>query len=97
MAEINQVLSYPKIARVYQTTTVSKDELIQQELQIGKIVQVTSKVDIVTEHASDNKFLECALDSKADYVVSGDRHLLNVVAYSKIKMVPVSGFLELIP
>lgn len=97
MAEINQVLAYPKIARIYQTTAVGKDELIQQVLKIGKIVKVTSKVDVITEHASDNKFLECALDSKADYVVSGDRHLLNVVAFRKIRMVSVSGFLELIP
>jgi putative PIN family toxin of toxin-antitoxin system len=96
VTEINQVLSYPKIARVYQTTTVGKDELIQQVLRIGKVVQVTSEVDIITEHASDNKFLECALDSKANYVVSGDRHLLNVVAFRKIKMMSVSGFLELI-
>jgi uncharacterized protein len=95
--EINQVLAYPKIARIYQTTTVGKNELMQQVLKIGKIVKVTSKVEVIEAHASDNKFLECALDSKADYVVSGDKHLLNVVAFRKIKIVSVSGFLELIP
>ncbi len=93
---MNLVLVYPKIARIYQTTAVGKDELIQQVLKIGKLVTVTSKVDVIQEHASDNKFLECALDAKADYVVSGDKHILNVVAYGKIKMVSVSGFLELI-
>lgn len=58
-------------------------------------MKVTNKVDVIQEHASDNKFLECALDSNATYVVSGDRHILKVIAYKKIKMVSVSDFLEL--
>jgi predicted nucleic acid-binding protein len=84
------------LARIYQTTPVGKNEQIQQVLKIGKLVKVTSKVDVIQEHVSDNKFLECALDSNATYVVSGDRHILNVVAYKKIKPVSVSDFLKLI-
>ncbi len=95
-AEINQVLAYPKLVRIYKTTELDKDELMQQVLRIVKFVKVASKVNVIQEHASDNKFLDCALDSKADYIVSGDKHVLNVVSYKKIKMLTVSGFLEML-
>ena len=70
--------------------------MISQVQKIAKFVEVTSKVNVILEHACDNKFLDCALDSKADYIVSGDKHLLKVVAYKKIKILSVSDFLELI-
>jgi uncharacterized protein len=96
VAEINQVLTYPKIERIYQTTELGKNELISQVLKNAKFVEVTSKVNVILEHACDNKFLECALDSKADYIVSGDKHVLKVVAFGKIKILSVRDFLELI-
>ena len=65
-------------------------------LKIAKFVNVTSKVELIQEHPAENKFLECALAANADYIVSGDRHLLKVVAYRKIKMLSVSELLKLI-
>ena len=95
-AEINQVLAYPKLERIYQTTGQHKDDLIEQVLKIAKLVKITSKVDVIKEHPADNKFLECALDAKADYIVSSDKHVLNVIAYKKIQTMLVSDFLKLL-
>ena len=33
----------------------------------------------ITADPTDNKFLACALEVKADYIVSGDNHLLEVM------------------
>ncbi|MFH0862231.1 MAG: putative toxin-antitoxin system toxin component, PIN family [Candidatus Altiarchaeota archaeon] len=41
----------------------------------SELVQPEQKLDIVKDDPSDNKFLECAVAGKADYIVSGDRHL----------------------
>ena len=35
------------------------------------------KVAVVDADPDDEKFIECALASKAGYIVSGDKHLLN--------------------
>ena len=35
----------------------------------------------------DNKFLECAILAKADYIVSGDEDLLVLKKYENIKIV----------
>ena len=55
-------------------------------MRIAKFVKVTKKLDVVLEHGADNKFMECALAAGADYIVSGDRHILNEVATRKLEL-----------
>lgn len=56
-------------------------------------IEVKSKVDIVKEDLTDNTFLECALDGKADYIISGDHHLLNIGNYKGIQIIRAKDFL----
>jgi len=42
----------------------------------------------------DNKYLECAAAANADYIVSGDRHLLELSEYNGIKIVTAKEYLE---
>jgi uncharacterized protein len=91
-AEIAQVLAYPKIERMYQGQ-FRREDLIEQILKIAKFVEVKVKVNVVEEHWADNKFLECALASKAHYVISGDKHLLKLQSYKRVKILPVSDLL----
>ncbi len=94
-AEISQVLAYPKLEKTYHTK-LRRQDLIAQVLKNAKFVKVTKKVEVIKEHPADNKFLECTLAAKADYIVSGDRHMLKVVSYKKIHVLSVSDFLALI-
>jgi predicted nucleic acid-binding protein len=45
---------------------------------------------------ADDKFIECALEAEADYLVIGDRHLLKVGTYRKVQKVSVSEFLQVL-
>jgi predicted nucleic acid-binding protein len=38
--------------------------------------------------------LACALEGNADFIISGDKHLLNLRNYQGIKMVTPAEFLE---
>ncbi len=42
----------------------------------------------------DNKFLECAVEAKAEFVICGDPHLLRIGRYKAVKIVDVEEFLE---
>ena len=42
------------------------------------------------------KVLECAQESKADYIVSGDVHLLGIKEYAGTKILTPNEFLELL-
>src|SRR5688572_24183987 len=45
------------------------------------------RLNIVKEDPDDNKFIECAVALKADYIVSGDHALLSIDEYEGIQIV----------
>ncbi len=59
------------------------------------IIDVISKIDVCRD-PDDNKFIECAVDSKCYYIVSGDKDLLTVHEYDGIEIVTVADFLEML-
>lgn len=50
----------------------------------------------VSRDPDDNKFIEAALIGNCNYLVSGDKDLLDIKEYNGIKIVSVSEFLQLI-
>lgn len=64
--------------------------------EYGKIIEPTVKVDVIKEDPDDNRILECAVSCNADYIVSGDHHLLKLKQFKGIKIVTAKKFLEII-
>lgn len=58
-------------------------------------VKPTQKVFTVKEDPEDNKFLECALEGKADYLITSDRHLLDLRRFAGTKICKPAQFLKL--
>lgn len=56
-------------------------------------VETKSKTSVVIADPTDNIFLECAIDGGANFIISGDRHLLDIKAYKGIKIVKAGEFL----
>ena len=54
------------------------------------------QTDKITADPTDNKFLACALEVKADYIVSGDNHLLQLKHFHGIQIVDAKAFVEMI-
>ncbi len=52
------------------------------------------ETDIIQSDHTDNKFLACALEAKADFIVSGDNHLLELKHYHKIQIVSAKIFVN---
>jgi putative PIN family toxin of toxin-antitoxin system len=94
--EISQVLTYSKLKKVYQTEGLLHQDMIEALLKVSEFVKVTRKVNVVLEHPADDKFIDCALAAKADYIISGDKHLLKVGCYRKTQILSVNEFLKLI-
>jgi len=94
--EISRTLAYPRLKEIYEGVNISREELIEAVLRIGKLVEVKARINIVHEDPADNKFLECAFDGDADYVVSGNEHLLKIKHYKKIGILSVRKFIKLL-
>jgi len=53
------------------------------------------KVSVIKEKNDDNRILECAVEGKAQYLISGDeRHLLPLKEYQGIRILSPSEFLK---
>jgi putative PIN family toxin of toxin-antitoxin system len=61
-----------------------------------KTIQPGQAVQIVTADPTDNRIVECALAGKSDYIVSGDKHLLNLGRVGEIKIVKPAEFLGML-
>lgn len=53
------------------------------------------KTDKIKKDASDNKFLGCGLETKADYIVSGDNHILEIKHFHGIQIVDAKTFVKI--
>ncbi|MDP2753102.1 MAG: putative toxin-antitoxin system toxin component, PIN family [Nitrospirota bacterium] len=56
---------------------------------------VYRQIFVVQDDPDDNKFIGCAIECRADYIVSGDTHLLNLKEFEGIKILRVSEFLKI--
>lgn len=97
LTEIKATLLKPYIKERLLIEDGEEEEIT--ELIREKAFMVTKdnyETDRIKSDKSDNKFLACALESKADYVVSGDNHLLELKHFHGIQIVDVKLFLKTI-
>jgi predicted nucleic acid-binding protein len=60
----------------------------------AEFVTPETEIDVVEEDESEYMFLEAAVSADAEYVVSGDPHLLEIGDYRGIEILPPDEFLE---
>ena len=49
---------------------------------------------LVKADPDDDKFIECAVEGRADYILAGDKHLLNLKEHNGVKILLVADFLK---
>ena len=82
-----------------------KEKFEWDEVRLMDLLHLLGDILIITKprvrlkvaaHEADNRVLECALDSGAEYIVTGDRHLLDLGSYQNMKILRLSEFLDLV-
>lgn len=58
------------------------------------VVDPKSKIHLIKKDTADNKFLECAQEGNADFIISGDKHLLELKNYKNCQIVTPKEFLD---
>lgn len=78
---------------------VIEDEVIAFLRLLGAIattIKVRSVFKVVKEDSNDDIVLRTAYDGKAEYIVTGDKHLLSLEEFRKIKIVTVNQMLDML-
>jgi uncharacterized protein len=66
--------------------------VLKELKNLAEIVEPRCSVS-VCEHQADNRVLECALEGRAEWIITGDRHLLDLGAYEEIRIVTAADFI----
>lgn len=92
--EYLKVLSYPK----FKLSELEISSLMYEEiLPYFEVITIRpSNETIIEDDPDDDKFIHCGLSGNADYIVSGDNHLLKLDKYGKLKIVSAFDFIRYI-
>ena len=89
LKEYARALAYPK----FKLAKTEIRGIIEQELlPYVYPAKVKRSLHIITEDPSENKFLELAVAGKADFILSGDKHLLDLKNFRGIKIITPAEF-----
>lgn len=99
------VLSAPLIEEIERVMRSKKFGLSEDEAVIlttpffekADIVVPTSRINAIPRCPGDNRVLECAVDGKCGYIVTGDRRdLLSMGAYRDVSIISAKEWMSLI-
>lgn len=93
--ELERVLSYSRLMKRHGLEKEELKEFISDLLSIMSLVEEKKTIEVIMDDPSDNKYLSCALNAKADFIVSGDVHLLNLKEYEGIRITTPAQLLEI--
>lgn len=92
--EVKEVIKRPRIAK--KLSLVEQEFIIKNFENFSKKIKPIEKLDIIKDDPDDNKFLECAIAASAEYIISGDKHLLILKQFRDIKVVSPAEFVRII-
>src|SRR3990172_3733195 len=73
------------------------DEAIKSSIKhisrVAEVVKPAVKLNILADEP-DNRILECASHVRADYIVTGDKHILGLKKFENTKIVTIAEFLH---
>lgn len=90
LAEAKNVLVRPKFGLSPEEVTQAVDVFSEISLHVSP----AQRVNVIKEDPDDDRILEAALAAKADFIVSGDKHLLNLQSWNGIEIRSPADFLE---
>ncbi len=92
--EFVEVISRPKFQRYLGERDVL--DFLEALSTTAKIVRTRSNFRVIREDPGDNTILATAYDAKADYIVSGDSHLLGLKEFEGTRIVRVDTMIGIL-
>ena len=91
VAEVNEVLHRPKLQAKLKISSLEAKAIVAIIRRDAEFIEIVTAIRKCRD-PKDDKFLECALDGKADYLVSADEDLLTLQSIQQIPIVDIPTF-----
>jgi putative PIN family toxin of toxin-antitoxin system len=92
LEEIESVIERPK----FHTDKEKIAYILNSIEEIGNKIVPKRKINNGSRDKTDNKYIECGITADADYIISGDVHLLELKEYENIKIVTAKDYLAIV-
>ena len=83
LAELKRALEYPK----FRLERSEIDGICDYYVLVLRIVEPKHTINVIVEDPEDNRVIECADEVEADYIISGNHHLLNLKKHGNTRIV----------
>jgi len=91
---LSDLVSVLKRQKFKKYLTSADIRLFQNDIcRTGKLVPLKSKFKVVAEDPDDDMIIRTAYDANANFIVSGDRHLLALEEFNGIRILTVDQML----
>ena len=96
LEELERVIHYPRIQGRYHLPEDDVARFLQLIRSGAIVVEPNVEISAIGRDPPDNRYLECAVEAGASYIVSGDQHLLELGEFQGIVILPPAGFLAVL-
>jgi len=87
LEEVGDVINREKVVRLTKMSPSERADFMDKLIERSDVTQGKQLSQIVSRDMKDDKFLACAIEAKAEYLVTGDEDLLILEEYEGIKIV----------
>lgn len=91
--EILRVLTYPKIRKRLNRPEEYLADFVQKLRSVAIVTPGAVTLDPLSSDPDDTKYLACAVEGNADFIISGDHHLKELKSFRGIRIVDPAAFL----
>ena len=94
--EFSEVLNYEEIKDKIKNKNLEMKRTVEKIIAISTIIEPIERLDIVKNDIDDNIVLECAVEGDVDYIITQDKHLLNIKEFRGIEIITPEEFLGIL-
>ena len=94
MAEVHRTLEKPRLRQ--RIRPEAAQALLEAMAEDALLIPGDLELHGVTPDPDDDAVVSCAIEGDADYIVSGDAHLLDLEAYQGVRIVTPAAFVRVL-
>ena len=96
LVELADVLRRPHIQRKYQVSEERIESYLKVLRDFAEIAPGTLTLEVIRDDPDDNHILAAAVETQAEHIVSGDKHLLDLREFRGIQIHTPREFLSIL-
>lgn len=96
LKEVKEVINRKRIVKRTKMSKMERKYFIDELIQRSYVMKGLPLSEMVGRDVKDDKFLSCAYEAKAHYIVTGDKDLLVLKEYENVKIISPRDFVKIL-